>query len=345
MSGGYRPIPRVTSPASVDFRRRHEPDWLELAALVDRALLRGLGRLEAMEVQTLTRLYRSVTGGLALAREIVLDQALIAYLEALTARAYLALHGSTRPRRHSLFGILVREIPRAVRRVRTELGMAALLLVLGVAVGWVLTLVEPAWFYAFVDDTLAAGRSPAERTDHLEATLYAYSDDGDALTEFAGRLFMHNAEIGFLAFALGFVAGVPTAFLLFANGLTLGAFAALFVERGLGLAFAGWLLPHGIPELAAVVLCGAAGLSLGRAVLFPGLRGTGPSLQDAGRNAAVVVGGATVLLLVAAVFEGVVRQLVLDDQLRLGMASVLLVVIVAWLAFGGRRSTDQGGDR
>ena len=345
MSGGYRPIPKVSAPASLDFRRRNEPDWLELEGLVDRALRGGLGRLEAGEIQTLTRLYRRVMGGLALAREIVLDQALIAYLESLAARAYLALHGSTRSRRHSLFAIVLHEIPRSVRRVGTELAMATALLVLGVAVGWVLTMVEPAWFYAFVDDGLAAGRSPAERTTALEATLYASSEDGGILAAFAGHLFTHNAEVGFLAFALGFIAGVPTAFLLFSNGLTLGAFAALFVERGLGIAFAGWLLPHGVPELAAVVLCGAAGLSLGRAVVFPGIHGTRASLQRAGRNAAVVIVGATTLLLVAAVFEGIVRQVVLDDTVRLSIAGVLVLVVAAWLTLGGRRAAPTGDTR
>jgi uncharacterized membrane protein SpoIIM required for sporulation len=342
MSGAYRPIPRATSPASVDFRRRNEPDWLELESHVDRALRLGLGRLELVEVQALTRLYRRAVGSLALAREIVLDRVLVEYLEALTARAYLALHGATRPRAHSLVGLLLHAIPRAVRRMRAELAVAAGLFALGVAVGWVLTLVDPAWFYAFVDDGLAAGRSPAERTQALEATLYATSDDGQFLGAFAGQLFTHNAEIGFLSFALGFVAGVPTAFLLFTNGLTLGAFTALFVERGLGVGFAGWLLPHGVPELAAVVLCGAAGLSLGRAVLFPGVQRTAAALQQAGRNAAVVVGGATLLLLVAAIFEGVIRQIVVDDAVRLTIAAIELVVLAAWLVLGGRRG-EKGG--
>lgn len=343
MNAVYRPIPRETSLASLDFRRRHEPDWLELEGLVDRALARGLGRLEATEVQALVRLYRRVMGSLALAREIVLDQALIAYLEALAARAYLALHGSTRPRTQSVVAFLLREIPRAVRRVRGELVWAAALLGLGVAVGWMLTVVEPGWFWAFVDDGLAAGRSPAERTPTLEAMLYSHSTDHDVLTAFAGQLFTHNVEVGFLAFALGFVAGLPTACLMFTNGLTLGAFTALYVERGLGIAFAGWLLPHGVPELAAVLLCGAAGLSLGRAVLFPGTHGTGEALQLAGRNAAVVVVGAILLFLVAALFEGIVRQVVLDDDVRLTMAAVESLLVVAWLAFGGRRSHEGEG--
>ncbi|HET6585451.1 MAG TPA: stage II sporulation protein M [Nannocystaceae bacterium] len=340
MNGVYRPIPRDASPASLDFRRRYEPDWIELEALVDRALRRGLGRLEASEVQASIRLYRRVMGSLALAREIVLDAALIEYLEALAARAYLALHGSTRPRTQSWLALWLREIPRSVRRVRGELVMAAALFGLGIALGWVLTIVEPAWFWAFVDDTLAAGRSPAERTATLEAMLYTHSTDGGVLTQFAGRLFVHNVEIGFLAFALGFVAGLPTACLMFGNGLTLGAFAALYAERGLGLAFAGWLLPHGVPELTAALLCGAAGLSLGRAVVFPGIRGVGQALQQAGRNAAAVVAGAILLLLVAALFEGIVRQVVLHDGVRLTIASVEIALVVAWLVLGGRRRRE-----
>ena len=92
------------------------------------------------------------------------------------------------------------------------------------------------------------------------------------LATFAASLFSHNARIGILAFALGFVAGLPTLFLLFYNGLVLGAFAALYHARGLGVDIWGWLLPHGVTELLAVVLCGAAGFLLAHGLVFPGAR-------------------------------------------------------------------------
>ena len=107
------------------------------------------------------------------------------------------------------------------------------------------------------------------------------------LRDFASFLFTHNAEVGLMAFALGFVAGVPTALLLFGNGLTLGAFSALFFSRGLGLAYLGWLLPHGVVELTAAVLCGGAGFALARGVLFPGTRYAGrvaPAARADGRD-------------------------------------------------------------
>ncbi len=73
-----------------------------------------------------------------------------------------------------------------------------------------------------------------------------------------------------LCFAVGFVAGVPVVIILLINGLMLGAFAALFASRGLSLDFWGWVLPHGVTELMAVVFCAGAGLVLAHALIFPG---------------------------------------------------------------------------
>ena len=69
-----------------------------------------------------------------------------------------------------------------------------------------------------------------------------------------------------LCFALGFALGVPTLLLLIQNGLMLGAFIALYDSRGLGFEIVGWLMIHGVTELGAIVLCGAAGLMLGYAI-------------------------------------------------------------------------------
>lgn len=52
MSGGtYRASKKGGSLPTLDFRRRHEAEWVELEGLVDRALRRGLSRLDLAEVQ------------------------------------------------------------------------------------------------------------------------------------------------------------------------------------------------------------------------------------------------------------------------------------------------------
>ena len=48
----------------------------------------------------------------------------------------------------------------------------------------------------------------------------------------------------------------------------------------------GWLMIHGVTELLAIVLCGAAGLMLGDAIAFPGAQSRLANLAQHGRRAA-----------------------------------------------------------
>src|SRR5690606_1421164 len=132
--------------------------------------------------------------------------------------------------------------------------------------------------------------------------------EGGALAAFSSFLFTHNARIGLLCLALGAVAGLPVFVLTFSNALVLGAFSALFTGRGLGLDFWGWVLPHGVTEILALLLCGAAGLTLGRAMVFPGRLSRLDELARTGRAVAPIGVGAVLLFFAAGLVEGVFRQ-------------------------------------
>src|SRR3546814_7567619 len=71
----------------------------------------------------------------------------------------------------------------------------------------------------------------------------------------------------------------------------LGAFFAVFVPKGLGGEFGGWLLIHGTTELFAIVLAGAAGFRIGMALAFPGRLSRIDSAVAAGRGAGVAMAG------------------------------------------------------
>ncbi|NVJ01991.1 stage II sporulation protein M [Myxococcus sp. AM009] len=61
-----------------------------------------------------------------------------------------------------------------------------------------------------------------------------------------------NIQVAFLAFALGLTVGV----LFFANGLSLGALTWVYHFKGVADWFWAWILPHGIPEIAAICIAG-----------------------------------------------------------------------------------------
>lgn len=329
----------TTEPKSVEFRRQREAEWRELAQMVDRVLKKGLGTLGEDELERLPRLYRAAAMSLAVARRTALDRALIAYLEALAARSYLAIYGTRRTRRGALFDAFLHVFPSRVRSMKWELAASFGVTALGTVVAFVLVLADPSWYFAFVDPALASGRDPSASTEDLRAVLY----DGqghEGLSFFASFLFVHNAGIGITAFALGFAAGVPTAYLLFTNGLMLGAFLALYTSRGLAYELVGWLLPHGIPEIGAVILCGAAGFHLARAMIFPGQKTIRRALGEAGRRTAMVVIGSVVLFAAAGVVEGIFRQMVTAETIRYSLAAFNALWLSAWLLLGGRRAKE-----
>jgi uncharacterized membrane protein SpoIIM required for sporulation len=320
---------------SVEFRREREATWRELEDLIAAADKRGLRTLAADQLARLPHLYRAALSSLSVARSISLDRALTEYLENLVGRAYFVVYGTRQHLRRELADFLLWRLPSTVRRARWHILAAAIVVVAAAVAAFQLTSNDMDYYYAF-NAEMADGRTPASSTAELRATLYHTESASQILSTFAAWLFSHNAQIGILSFATGFVAGLPTLLLLIYNGLALGAFAALFHARGLAVDVWAWLLPHGVTELTAIVLCGAGGFLLAQALVFPGARTRMDSLREHGRDAAVIVIGAVGMLFVAGLIEGVFRQTVTSVPIRYAVAGATAAWWIYYFGFVGR---------
>lgn len=319
---------------SSDFRRERQALWTELEGLVTRTERRGLQSLSAEQLHRLPSLYRAAVSSLSVARSISLDRNMLVYLESLVARAYFCVYG-VKPRTGRIVADFFRTtFPATVRRLAAGVLLALVLMGAGTLVGY--SFDDPEAYYAIVPAQMAQGRTPTSTTAELREVLYSGREQGgEDLGLFATFLFTHNAKIGLFSFALGFALGLPAILLLFYNGLILGAMAGLYASRGLGLDFWAWVLPHGVTELLAVSLCGGAGLAVALAMVRPGPHGRLHALGQTGRQAALVVLGAVMMLLVAGIIEGVFRQLITDLTTRLALAGASAAF---WLAYFVLRS-------
>jgi uncharacterized membrane protein SpoIIM required for sporulation len=316
---------------STVFRKERESKWRALESLVGRVERHGIHNLSSEETLKLQSLYRVALSSLSVARNISLDQAVLTYLEALSARAYFCVYGP-RERFFTVFlTFFQRQFPAAIRALSGPIFLSAAVLFAGIGTGFALTFNELDWFYAFVSEDMASGRTPTTPAEDLKAGLFStHASVKDKLHVFASFLFTHNAKIGFLAFALGFAFGIPTVILLFYNGLALGAFIALFVSKSLGVEFLGWLTIHGTTELLAVIICGGAGLAIGGAAIFPRRRTRLNSLTHQGRMSGLIVIGTVILFFAAGILEGFGRQLIVStvDRYLIGATALAL-----WLAY------------
>lgn len=315
------------------FVARNKQDWDELERLVQRGR-RSLRSFSAEDLSRLDVLYRRTTIHLARASTRTTDRQLIEYLNGLTAAAHSLIY--LPPRRSMLAGTLRFLVEGFARCIARNLRFHAFALVLFIA-GGVLA------YYLAATDTMAAyalsmpgdPRQPgATREQLLEILRHGRDQGGGEKFFFASFLFQNNLKVGLLSMASGVLAGVPTVLLLIYNGTVIGAFVALHHQAGVTWEVWAWLLPHGITEIGAIVLCGGVGLMLGRSVLRPGQLSRADSLRLAGLEAAKTAAGIALMLTAAAVIESYLRQSHLSIAARFAFAGGSALFWTVYILFG-----------
>lgn len=323
---------------SARFRSQRKADWQRLEELLEKAERRAGSTLSFEEAQQLALLYRKTATSLSVARDISMDKSLLTYLEALVARAFLAVYAPQERLGGVISRFFTRSAPQAMRSSLGALALGFLALFLGTFIGQALFATDSAWFYTFVPAELAGERGPGASTEALRAVLFdtEYNLLGH-LGAFAAYLFSHNTRVALFSFALGVFACVPSFVLTVYNGLILGAFWGLYAERDLGWELFGWLSVHGVTELSALAIAAAGGFKLGLAVLFPGDLTRKDALRSASRDAVKLALIAALMLLVAGLLEGFARQLITDTGTRVFVGWGIGALWLAWFALAGRR--------
>jgi uncharacterized membrane protein SpoIIM required for sporulation len=309
-----------------------EPAWSRLAELTARAQ-RGVGRLQAAELDELVRLYQRVAGHLSYAQTYYRDPALTARLSGLVARAGAVVYG-TRPRTLRAFArFLTVSFPAAVWHARWFALVAALASLLPAAALGTWLARSPA--------AVQAAAPAAVREAYVNRDFEAYYSSAPA-AQFASQVFSNNVQVAFQAFALGILLCLGTLYVLLANGASLGLAAGLFAAVGQQPKFWGLVLPHGLVELTSVFVAGAAGLRLGWTLIDPGDRTRGDALAEEGRRAVVIVLGLVVTFLVAGTIEGFVTGRPWPTWLRVGIGVAAEAGFLAWVVVLGRRAAAAG---
>src|SRR5690606_3119760 len=136
--------------------------------------------------------------------------------------------------------------------------------------------------------------------------------------------------------------GIPTGIVLLNNMVSLGVAAAIMFTYGKGTLFFGLITPHGLLELSAVFLAGAAGLKLGWSIVAPGPRRRIEALASEGRAAVSVALGLVGVLLVSGVVEAFVTPSPLPTAARVAIGVLVEVAFLAYVVVFGRRAAAVG---
>jgi uncharacterized membrane protein SpoIIM required for sporulation len=315
--------------ATFIYERRRQ--WRKLEGLLTQVEGSGLATLPGDEAIEFAQLYRRTASDLNQAQTYITGDATVRYLNDLVARCYLVIYADNRPNWRGLVGGFVLDYPVVFRRHLREFLLATALLAAGFLFGFVACLFDADVARGFLLPTDMPTIQPGQEGD-VQST--------GNLAVFSGFLFRHNVSVTLVAFALGITFGIGTVWLMFENGVIMGALAAVFVTAGELRAFLTGVLPHGVLEIPACLIGGAGGFLLAKALLrarpWPRLE----ELARAGRDALVLVAGCFPLLAVAALLEAVVARApdwYLDSGFKLAVAALFGMLFLAYLLLPGWR--------
>jgi uncharacterized membrane protein SpoIIM required for sporulation len=119
---------------------------------------------------------------------------------------------------------------------------------------------------------------------------------------------VHNVQVSFTIFVAGILAGLGTIWLLFNNGVMLGAFQYYFFSKGLGWKSVLVIWIHGTLEISSIIIAGAAGIVLGKSLVFPGTYERLPSLKLGAKDGFKMMIGLVPVFVIAAFLEGFITR-------------------------------------
>ncbi len=318
---------------STRWLEKRKPYWSKLETLLNQSAKSGLKSLTRTDLQELSLLYRQTAADLAAIREDRGSVHFARYVNQLLVRAHNTIYSGRRASASAMFSFFWKTFPATFRRNLKHFLLAVIIFLIAGAVGAMLTRQNPDFKVKLL------GPEMVETIDRHE--MWTHSIVG--IKPLASSAIMtNNMSVGFTTFAFGITAGLGTIYMMAFNGLLIGVIGMACALSGMSLQLWSFVAPHGVLELPAIFIAGAAGFRIAQGLLFPGLLPRRESLARAGLEAVKLILGTIPILIIAGLIEAFVSPTGLPVPLKFSLAGALFALLGAYLfGFSREGNPDQ----
>lgn len=320
------------------------PHWAELEKLLDKMEADPGHHMSLEQLKHFHQLYERTAADLAKITTFSSEPDTRRYLENLVARAYGEIHETReKERRFSPLKWVLETLPQTFRRHVRAFWLSLAITLVGCAFGGGAIALDPEskpvlmpFSHLQGDPSERVAREESAKEDRLEGHK----------TSFSASLMTHNTRVSIFTMALGMTWGVGTIIMLFYNGIILGAVAVDYIRAGQTQFLLGWLLPHGVVEIPAILIAGQAGLILAAALIGWGKRNLLKSrLRAISGDLMTLIFGVGVMLIWAGFVESFLSQYhepVIPYSIKILFGMVELVLLCLFLSRSGKESAEAG---
>lgn len=259
-------------------------------------------------------LYNQITNDLSYARTYYNKRSIRVYLNQMAKTVYLGLYKHRSGRTRNFAKFWTNDLPLALYRARRELNISLIFFLATMAIGVFSSMHDPDFAKVILGDRYI---SMTEENIKAGEPMAVYDSSGEVDMFF--QITYNNLLVAFRTYILGAFFGVGTLIIMLYNGIMVGTFQYFFIERSLFQESFLSIWMHGALEISAIIIAGAAGLTLGRGILFPGTLPRIQSFQIGARRSIKIMLGLIPVFITAGFIEGFFTRLTdLPDVLRAG---------------------------
>lgn len=300
------------------FINRNKAKWQRLEKAAE-----GLDKLSADEANDL---YIELTDDLSYARTFYPNSNVTSYLNGVSARVHQMLHRNERTDRNRFLRFWKEEVPLAMAATRPQLLVSAVIFLVFLGVGMLSV------FHDFTFVRLMMGDEYVNMTlenirNGRPMDVYGSMDEGNMFL----YITINNIKVSMTMFALGLFTSFAPGFLLWREGIRIGSFIGMMFSEGVGHVSILTIMVHGTLELSALMIAGAAGITLGNGMLFPGTYTRMESFLRGAKLGLKVVMGLVPIFMMAGFLESFVTRHapVMNDWVSITIIS-LSAAFILW---------------
>jgi uncharacterized membrane protein SpoIIM required for sporulation len=247
--------------------------------------------------------YIQLTNDLAYAQTYYAESKTLLYLNSLASQAHQKIYKNKKENRNRIVDFWKTEFPLFFRQYHNTLGIAFLIFILASAIGSISVINDDTFVRlilgdAYVNETL---------NNIAKGDPTAIYKGGSEIGTFLG-ITINNIKVAFMAFSFGVITSIGTAYILFSNGVMLGAFITFFYTQEVFYQANKQIWLHGTIEISVIIIAGCAGLIMGNSILFPKTYSRRVSFMKGAKDGLKVVVSTIPFFIIAGFIEGFITR-------------------------------------
>ena len=249
-------------------------------------------------------LFAQITEDLSYSRTHYPKRSIRVYLNGIAQNIYLKLNRQRGNNAGKFIQFWIHDLPLALYEAKRELNISLFFFLASMAIGVISAIHDPEFAQVIL------GSDYIEMTEENIANgdpMGVYKSSEEFEMFFA--ITLNNIFVAFRTFVLGAFFGVGSLIIMLYNGIMVGTFQYFFIERDLLQESFLTIWMHGALEISSIVIAGAAGLTMGRGLLFPGTLPRRQSFIIGARRAIKIMVGLVPFFIAAGFIEGFFTRL------------------------------------